>query len=350
MKSGSKLFIFTGVALALVTVLLAITMTSGGNKADAQKEDTPSKIKVVQAAADFEPHKVIAMSDILIVEMAADEVPAEAATDTALVLGQSYKLGAVKGDILLNTYLEAPGITAQIAPGKRAFSLEVDNREMMAGLIMDGDYVDIVFDARVDLRRVLEVQGIDFEEDGPYTVTSLSGNDNGDESQSSSDSESQDNNSDEDGGIVPGIETAPYQGKAGSEFTVADWGGKLEPVTKILVQDVKVIRVVKPGTTYDAQGQQVDNGAESVAANDAKSGGQLILEVTPQQAEALSFMQQQPEDQYQYHDVEVIIRGVDDHEIATTTGITFQVLMSDGTWSMPWPKPIDVPEAKDAKE
>jgi Flp pilus assembly protein CpaB len=170
MKSGSKLFIFTGVALALVTVLLAITMTSGGNKADAQKEDDPGKVKVVQAAADFEPHKVIAMSDIVIVEMSTDQVPADAATDTALVLGQSYKLGAVKGDILLNTYLEAPGITNSIDAGKRAISVQVDTQGMMSGLIMDGDYVDIVFDARVDLRRVLEMQGLEVEEDGPYEI------------------------------------------------------------------------------------------------------------------------------------------------------------------------------------
>src|SRR6476660_6760646 len=166
MKSGSKLFIFTGVALALVTVLLAIAMTSGGDKRTQAADPKPGKVKVVKAAVDFEPHKIITMSDILVEEMSSDQVPADAATDTASVLGQSYKLGAVKGDILLSTYLEEPGITAGIAPGKRAFSLELDNREMMAGLIMDGDYVDVVFDARVDLRRILQIHGIDFEEDG----------------------------------------------------------------------------------------------------------------------------------------------------------------------------------------
>ena len=62
-------------------------------------------MKVVKAAVDFEPHKIITMSDILVEEMSSDQVPTDAATDTALVLGQAYKLGAVKGDILLNTYL-----------------------------------------------------------------------------------------------------------------------------------------------------------------------------------------------------------------------------------------------------
>lgn len=344
MKSGNKLFIFTGVALALVTVLLAITMTSGGNKADAQKEDEPGKIKVVQAAADFEPHKVIAMSDIVIVEMSADEVPADAATDTALVLGQSYRLGAVKGDILLNTYLEAPGITSTIEPGKRAVSLQVDTQGMMSGLIMDGDYVDIIFDARVDLRRVLEMQGLEVEEDGPYTIKF--GNDNNsDSNDQNSDSENSDQNQDDSSPSVAGIEAAPYQGKDGSEFTVVDAGQNLEPVTKMLVQDIKVLRVIQPGVKYDGQGQQVQGVAEgSGVSGGAGDLGQLILEVTPEQAEAITFMQDQN------HNLEVIVRGKDDHELAKTTGITFQILMSDGTWSMPWPKPIDAPEARSAKE
>ena len=170
MKGGSKLFIFTGVALALVTVLLAITMTSSPQQGKTQDDDKPGKVKVVKAAADFEPHKVITMSDIVIEEMSTDQVPPDAATDTASVLGQSYKLGAVKGDILLSSYLQAPGITNSIEPGKRAFALEMDTYELMSGLIMDGDYVDVVFDGRVDLNRVLEVQGVEIHDDGEYTI------------------------------------------------------------------------------------------------------------------------------------------------------------------------------------
>lgn len=335
MKGGSKLFIFTGVALALVTVLLAITMTSSPQKGKSQDDDKPDKVKVVKAAADFEPHKVISMADIVIEEMSTDQVPPDAATDTAAVLGQSYKLGAVKGDILLNSYLEAPGITNSIAAGKRAFSLALDEREMMSGLIMDGDYVDVIFDARVDINRILPIQGLEIMEDGDYVIKF---------DDSDSESESGDDSGDEDNSlqITPGEGAYPYQGKPGSEFTLTDMGGYLEPVTKILVQDVKVIRVVKPGVSYDAQGQQVTEAAEGVTANQ-NSAGQLILEVTPQQAEVLSFMQQSPEDEYKYHDVEVIVRGKDDHEVANTSGITFQILVEDRDWRLPYPKPILLP-------
>jgi Flp pilus assembly protein CpaB len=334
MKSGSKLFIFTGIALALVTVLLAITMTSGGNKADAQKEDDPGKVKVMQAAADFEPHKVIAMSDIVIIEMATDEVPSDAATDTSLVLGQSYKIGAVKGDILLSSYLEAPGITNSIEAGKRAVSVQVDTQGMMSGLIMDGDYVDIVFDARVDLQRVLQAAGgVEVEEDGPYGVDKVG-------------VPEPENPEDYVKPTGEDVEAAQQvQGADGSEFVVKDAGVNLEPVTKLLVQDVKVLRVIQPGVKYDGQGQQVQSATDAPVSQGGNDPlGQLILEVTPQQAEAISFMQDQN------HNIEVVVRGKDDHEIAKTSGITFQILMSDGTWSMPWPEPIDAPEVKASDE
>jgi Flp pilus assembly protein CpaB len=290
------------------------------------------------------------MSDIIVEEMPSDQVPNDAATDTALVLGQAYKLGAVKGDILLNIYLESPGITNSIESGKRAVSVAVDAQGMMSGLIMDGDYVDVVFDARVDLRRVLDVYGIQVVEDGLFELDLKSGDNNnsGNTGQSGDNSGDSNNNSDS-GSNIPdivggGIAESPYQGNDGSEFVVTDAGQNLEPVTKMLVQDVKVIRVVQPGVTFDGQGQQVsDPSAAGVSGGNADKG-QLILEVTPQQAEAISFMQDQN------HSISIVVRGKDDHEIATTTGITFQILMSDGSWSMPWPKSIMAPEAKDAKK
>jgi hypothetical protein len=339
MKGGSKLFIFTGIALALVTVLLAITMTGGDDDTKAVDE---TNVRVIRAAVDFDPHTVIGMSDIVIEELPADQVPTDAATDSKQVLGMSYGLGATKGDILLSSYLEPPGITSQIAPGKRAFSLALDEREMMSGLVMDGDYVDVIFDARIDLNRILNIQGLEVNEDGEYIIK-FEDEDEKDEDPTNDD-ESAPEDDEDDGDIIPGIEPQGYQGKPDTQFTITDEGGQLEPATKIMVQDVKVIRVVKAGITYDSQGQQVDPGADAGPGGDSSKLGQLILEVTPQQAEALSFMQQSPEDQYRYHDVEVIVRGKDDHEVANTTGITFEILVNDETWSLPYPKPMVAPE------
>lgn len=317
MKSSNKLFIFTGVALALVAVLMAITMSSGGNKVDGQDEANNGKVKVVKAALDLEPYKVIAMSDIVVEEMSAEQAPADAATDVALVVGQSYKLGAIKGDILLSSQLQPPGIRNAISAGMRAASLSVDSQGMMSGLIMDGDYVDVVFHARVDLRRVLQAgDDVEIEEDGPYSLQSI------------------------DPAAGDGKDVQQLQGAPGSEFTAVDGGQNLEPVAKILVQNVKVLRVVGPGVQFDGQGQEIQRSPDDTTTADEL--GQLIIEVTPQQAEAIAFIQDQN------HTYEVVVRGNDDAEIVSTTGITFEILMTDGTWSLPWPEPIVVAAADDA--
>ena len=315
MKGANRLFIFTGVALALVAILLGITMTGPKNTPAETDDSKPDKVKVVKAAVDFEPHTVISMSDVVVEEMSSEDVPPDAATDLALVLNQSYKLGAVKGDFILTSYLQPPGISNSIEAGKRAISLEVDNQGMMSGLVMDGDYVDVVFQARVDLQRVYQGGGVEVvEESPPYAFDGIPAyDDNPDESQQ-------------------------IQGADGSEFIVQDSGGQLEPVAKLILQDVKVLRVIAPGVEYDVQGQQVQETTDGSAVAGA-SNGQLILEVTPQQAEAIAFMQ----DSTGTHTYEVVVRAEGDHETVTTTGLTFQILMTDGTWSLPWPKPVFAP-------
>jgi Flp pilus assembly protein CpaB len=314
-KSSSKLFIFTGVALALVAVLMAITMSSGGNKADGQEDEDPGKVKVVKAAVDLEPFAVLAMSDVVIEEMDADQVPADAATDASFVVGQAYKIGATAGDILLNSQLQPPGISNLISSGMRATSLYVDTQGMMSGLIMEGDYVDIVFHARIDLQRVLQAGGqVEVEEDGPYNIQGIT-----------PDNEQED--------------VQEIQGAPGSEFTVKDGGAHLEPVAKIVVQNVKVLRVVAPGIRYDAQGQEIQGVDDNTTVSD--EFGQLIIEVTPQQAEMLTFIQDQN------HAYEVLVRAEGDTELVETTGITFTILITDETWSLPYPQPVTAPGGDD---
>jgi len=313
MKGGNKLFLFAGVGLALVAVLLGITMSSGGgsdNPAGAQDQEqaSPTKIMVVRLLQDIEQHQVIQAEMIETVEMDSALAPPNPVTVAANVVNQSYTLKASTGDILRQEFVAPPGITASIEPGMRAISLGVDAQGAMSGLVVAGDYIDVVFEARVSLRRVLELDGVVFEEDGPYSLDTF----------------------------LP-TDPSPFQGKDGGEFTAVDGGDLLEPVAKMLVQDVKIIRVIPVGTTYDGQGQQVQTGEESGPSTDDR--GQLIVEVTPQQAEAIAFKQSE------FHAYSIAVRGKDDHAAVQTTGVTFQILMTDGTWSLPWPEPIVAEDA-----
>jgi Flp pilus assembly protein CpaB len=242
--------------------------------------------------------------------------------DPQLILNQGYQLSAKKGDILYSQFVEAPGIRNSVDAGMRAVSLSVNNQGMMSGLIMDGDYVDVVFKTRVDLLRVLDTSmNVQVAEDGPYQISGQTAPLNSDST----------------------TDPQLIQGADGSNFVVTDAGQNLEPVAKIIVQDLKVIRVVPAGVTYDGQGQQVKSESDSGSNVTSDTTGQLILQASPDQAEVLSFIQD-PNDSY-----EILVRGQDDHAIATTSGVTYQILMTDEQWALPWPKPIAAPGGSDKK-
>ncbi|MER3486410.1 MAG: hypothetical protein C4345_10975, partial [Chloroflexota bacterium] len=135
----------------------------------------------------------------------------------------------------------------------------------------------------------------------------------------------------------------PFTGDPGSQFIIRDDVGdnqQLEPVAKILIQDVRVLRVVRPGETYTASGTRAEPAAGEigVAPSDNEKPGYLILEVTPQQAEVLAFIDDP------HHQVRVVVRGKDDHDTVSTTGITFQILATDPQWAMPWPQSLTAPK------
>lgn len=283
------------------------------------------------------------------VEMDPALAPTDPVTVAADVVSQSYTLKASAGEVLRQEFVAPPGITASIEPGMRAVSVAVDSQGAMSGVVVAGDYIDVVFEARVDLNRILDFGGLEVYEDEYYKITnegdgsSSTGGGSRDESSSGDgESSSAGDYSDEQGGLpLLGIDPSPYQGTGGSTFTATDGGDFLEPVAKMLIQDVKIIRVIPAGTTYDGQGQQVQVVEESGAPEEEL--GQLIIQVTPQQAEAVAFMRSE------YHSYSIAVRGKDDHAVAQTTGVTFQILMSDGTWSMPWPEPIVAVDAREQR-
>lgn len=321
MKGGNKLFLFAGVGLALVAILLGITMSSGGKTdktvdAQGQEDSPPTKMTVVRLLQDVEQHQIIKAEMVEEVEIDVADASPDAVTSRALVLNQAYAVPAVAGDVLLMSFLESPGITSSIDPGMRAISLQVDAQGSMSGLIVAGDYVDVVFLARVDLQRALTPADLAALDSPADTVATR---------QSSDDEE------------IPPSDQFLIEGEPGTKFRALDAQGDLEPVAKMLVQDVRVIRVIQPGMTFDGQGQQVAVAEGSASGDDLI--GQLIVQVTPQQAEAVTFMQ---DETYSYS---VAVRGEEDHTVVPTSGVTFQILMTDGTWSLPWPLPVSADEA-----
>jgi len=146
--------------------------------------------------------------------------------------------------------------------------------------------------------------------------------------------------------IPAGMEniTHPATGDPGSKFYIRDAGDLLEPVAKVIIQDVKVLRVVRAGESFAADGTLGGQaiGGDAPAQADEKSMAHLILQATPEQAEVLTFIQ----DAENQHTYQVVVRGKDDHEQVNTTGVTFQLLATDEQWMLLWPQTVTAPRTQ----
>lgn len=316
---GGKLFVFAGIGLALIAVALLVVNMNGGGQADAGKNAQETKVTIVQAGADIPAHQVLLLTDLVEVEVNASEAPADAVSSVGEVVGQAYRVSLVVGQPLLKAQVEVPGLRNDIAAGKRAVGLPINAVSGFSGLIQDGDYIDIVFHARVDLIRRLPTTVAWLPEDADYTIKNppiINPED------------------------VPD-EMAPITGDDGSVFRIRDAGGVLEPVAKIVLQDIRVLRVVRPGETYLGNGTLATDVVSTGVTAEGDDFSQVVLEVTPAQAEAITFMQDIN------HQYQVVIRGKDDHELVATNGITFSILASDPTWGLPWPKSVTAPEPEE---
>jgi pilus assembly protein CpaB len=297
--------------------LLLVTNLKGGGTADAEKNQASTKVKIVEAKVDVPAHAILTIDQLLEREVASSDVPSDAVGSISEVVGQAYRVPLSVGQPLLRSQIEVPGLRNDVAAGKRAIALPVNDVSAMSGLVQDGDYVDIIFHARIDLVPAIQVE--DKQGAGSETQSAAG------ESQASAQP------------------TPPIAGDPGSTFFIHDdvgEAGELEPVAKIMLQDMRVLRVVRPGDQFMPDGTLAQETlTDGAAASEPVSLGQLILEVSPEQAELVTFIQDA------HHQYQVIVRSKDDHETVTTAGITYEILATEPEWSLPWPKAVTVPES-----
>src|SRR5436305_5986340 len=97
MKGGSKLFIFAGVALALVAVVLGIASFSGGGKTGAQNKPADTKVTVVEAVKPVSAHTVILATDVIEKQVTSTEAGTGLVSSAGSVIGQSYSVPLTTG-------------------------------------------------------------------------------------------------------------------------------------------------------------------------------------------------------------------------------------------------------------
>lgn len=322
MRRNGRLFIILGVGLATLAVALAVMMFNGVKQGQAV-EKAPAPVKIVVAAADVPPHTVL--RDDMLTEQVVDKdlLKGGEAPSKSAVLGMAPKSGLVKGQRVMTSDLEVPGLTNDIDKGKRAVAVPLSLLNGMAGMVREGDYVDVIFSVKVNLLYVLPSRPMELD-------TSTAGDKDFKATLPAS---------------APG-DAAPYvyPGDPGSRFKMQNADGKGDPLAKVVIQDSKVLRVASqpPPSQQGQQGQQntANNNANSqqAQANGQTPTDMIVLEMTDAQAEVMKFIVDNG------GSFTFALRAKDDHEVANTAGITYDLLVTN--YQLPAPKSVRLPGDK----
>lgn len=318
MRKNGRLFIILGVGLACLAAALAFLMFRGVGSSQAV-ERAPTPVKVVVAARDVPPHQVLRLEDLNEEVRDPDLVPQDQSRDKSAVLGLAPKRGLVKGQPVMRAELEVTGLANDIEKGRRAVTIPVDRSHTMAGMLRESDYIDLIFSLKVDLIYIL-----------PSLPVELDSTTAGDREFKS---------------VLPNTPpTEPsayaYPGEPGSRYKMRTAGQKGDPVAKVVMQDIKVLRVMAgPATQPQGQNGQQQGNAQN-EQNAALTGDLLVLELTDEQAELMKFiLDNQATDKVA--PFSFTVRAKDDHDKVNTKGITYDLLVTE--YQLPAPKSVRQP-------
>jgi pilus assembly protein CpaB len=305
MRKNGRLFIILGVGLACLAVALAFLMFQNAGQSKAV-EKPPTTVKVVTVAKDVSAHQVLRDTDLAEETVDKDLLTGGEVFSKSEVIGQAAKAGMVKGQRVNKGNLEVSGLTNDITPGKRAVTIPVDRLNLAGGLLRDSDYIDLIFSIKVSLSYVLPTRPVEIDTgtalDAGTTVTLPVS--------------------------APGDPSAyVYPGEPGSRFKIQSQDKKGDPVSKVILQDIKILRVVN-APPPDENAQQ-----KTAPASDL-----LVLELTDEQAEVMKFILDNGAS------FTFAVRGKDDHEPATSSGITYDLLVTN--YQLPTPKSVRLPGEK----
>ncbi len=305
MRKNGRIFIILGVGLACLAVALAFLMFQNAGQSQAV-ERAPVTAKIFVANKDVPAHQKLQEADLAEQTVDKDLLTGGEVLVKSDVIGRAPRTGLIKGQRVRLEEMEVSGLSNDIAVGKRAVAIPADRLAMAGGLLADSDHIDLIFSTKVNLSLVLPTRPIEVE-----TSTAPDAN------------------------IITTLPASPpgepsayaLPGEPGSRFKVRGTGGGGDPVSKVLMQNIKVLRVV--GAAQPAQGQQQQAAPQS---------DMLVLELTNEQAEVMKFILDNGAS-YSF-----TIRGKDDQDVANTSGITFDMLVTN--YQLPTPKSVRLPGEK----
>lgn len=153
MNLRNILFAFGSVALVVGAVLAAVWFVQSGTGVNGGRTNAPT-VSVLVAAARIPPGTLLRAQDMAWKDMEASQVPPAGIRKTPgaeeALLGAVARRAFAAGEPLVPSGVVKPGergfLAAILAPGMRAVSVAVDAPTSTAGLILPGDFVDVMLE------------------------------------------------------------------------------------------------------------------------------------------------------------------------------------------------------------
>ena len=139
-----KPFVFALIAAVVAGVAVVIGATIWLNAFEASKIT-----RLVTAVVDIPAGESLTSQNIKLTEWTGANIPAGALMEITPLLTRVARSNILSGDVLRDSVLVplvADGsLAAAISPGKRAFSIRVTEEGGVAGFVLPGNYVDILY-------------------------------------------------------------------------------------------------------------------------------------------------------------------------------------------------------------
>ena len=294
MKRSNRLLILLGVFLAVIAMMAVVVIGGGGTTGGTKATPTPTPepmVQVVVAKVDMARGDRLSDQNVEVQTWTIserDNVGQVTFTNPIQVKGKTVNGDISKGDpitpdLFLNTgsYEKGKSLAPDIAPGKVAVAMEVDQVNGVGTLVVPGDHVDVILSVWV----------------GVFEIESLP---------------------DDDG-------------------RVATVGGESDVTTKVVIQNRLVLATLLPAveqaeeTTEPAASATPSPTASTETITNSSQHMIIVIEVEPEEAEVIRWAQREEiTDPQNYITLGLALRSEQDNNEppVVTQGITFRQLVT----------------------
>jgi pilus assembly protein CpaB len=148
LKRSNRLVLLVGIFLAVVAFILIAVMLSGNPNTGGPKESVaPTTVKIVVAAQNIPLSATIQESDLTTKEIAIDQKPGDAFTDTSFVIGQIARIPVTSGQYISAAVVNGQGggiSNVRVPAGYVGIAVQVDQISGVGTIIKPGDFVDVI--------------------------------------------------------------------------------------------------------------------------------------------------------------------------------------------------------------